>query len=84
MSDLLSGYAPTIDGAYAAKYINGVATIGAGDQIGEYLRVEVSNGNTLVEIDRSGGGDDYSTLVTLTGVETDLATLLANHQIALI
>ena len=55
------------------------ATIGA---IGD-TTAEVFNA-ALIEIDRSSTGQGYSTLHTLNGVQTDLATLLANHQIALI
>ncbi|MBF5003946.1 BapA prefix-like domain-containing protein [Diaphorobacter sp. NR2-3-3-1] len=86
VSDLLVGYTPTVDGQFASKYINGVATINAGDNIAQYLSVTTSGGNTMVSIDRDGAGGTFSstTLVTLTGVETDLATLLANHQISLI
>ena len=86
VSQLLNGYTPSINGEYAAKYINGVATINAGDNIAQYLSVTTSGGNTTVSIDRDGSGGAYqsTTLVTLNGVETDLATLLANHQISLI
>ncbi|WP_313298695.1 type I secretion C-terminal target domain-containing protein [Diaphorobacter sp.] len=84
LADLLVGYTPTVNGKYAAKYVNGIATIEAGDRITSYLKVEVSGGNTLVEIDRSGTGQNFTTLVTLNDVQTDLATLLANHQITLI
>lgn len=84
LGDLLQGYAPTVGGQYAAQYINGVATIAQGDGIANYLKVEVSGDNTLVEIDRGGSGASYTTLLTLNGVHTDLATLLANHQITLV
>ena len=86
VSELLVGYTPTVNGEFAAKYINGVATINAGDNIAQYLSVTASGGNTVVSIDRDGSGSAYAstTLATLTGVETDLATLLANHQISLI
>uniref|UniRef100_UPI00333FB09F type I secretion C-terminal target domain-containing protein n=1 Tax=Diaphorobacter ruginosibacter TaxID=1715720 RepID=UPI00333FB09F len=84
LGELLQGYTPTVNGQYAAQYINGVATIASGDRIANYLKVEVSGDNTLVEIDRSGSGANYSTLLTLNGVHTDLATLLANHQITLV
>ena len=84
LSSLLQGYSPSVDGQFAAEYVDGVATIAAGDAIANYLKVEVSGNDTLIEIDRSGSGQDYSTLLTLTGVQTDLATLLANHQITLV
>ncbi|WP_313300941.1 Ig-like domain-containing protein [Diaphorobacter sp.] len=84
LADLLVGYTPTVNGKYAAKYVNGIATIEAGDRITSYLKVEVSGDNTMVEIDRSGTGQNFTTLVTLNDIQTDLATLLANHQINLI
>ena len=86
VSQLLNGYTPSINGEYAAEYFNGVATINAGDNIAQYLSVTTSGGNTTVSIDRDGSGGAYqsTTLVTLNGVETDLATLLANHQISLV
>ncbi|WP_233871715.1 Ig-like domain-containing protein [Paraburkholderia adhaesiva] len=79
LKDLLIGYQ---EGA-GAKYINGVATIDASDNIGDYLQVTHNNGNTIVSIDRDGHGGAFSStaLVVLNGVETDLQTLLANHQI---
>ncbi|WP_019658315.1 Ig-like domain repeat protein [Variovorax atrisoli] len=81
--ELLVGYQADADGA--ARYINGVATIDAGETIGKYLSVTVSGGNTTLYIDRDGAGGAYSAtqLITLNGVTTDLATLLANHQLVL-
>ena len=82
LSALLIGYTPrTADGP--AHYINGVATIDAGDNITQYLEVRHNNGNTQIGIDRDGAGGQFNStlLVTLNGVDTDLATLLANHQI---
>ncbi|WP_354424119.1 Ig-like domain-containing protein [Variovorax atrisoli] len=81
--ELLVGYKADADGA--ARYINGVATIDAGETIGKYLSVTVSGGNTTLYIDRDGAGGAYSAtqLITLNGVTTDLATLLANHQLVL-
>ncbi|MGJ7505097.1 Ig-like domain-containing protein [Variovorax sp. ZT5P49] len=83
LKDLLVGYTADADGA--ARYINGVATIDSGDAIGNYLSVTVSGGNTTLNIDRDGSGSAYSAtaLITLNGVTTDLATLLANHQLVL-
>ncbi|RUR67473.1 BapA prefix-like domain-containing protein [Variovorax guangxiensis] len=83
LRELLVGYQADADGA--ARYINGVATIDAGETIGNYLRVDVSGGNTTLYIDRDGSGAAYSAtqLITLNGVTTDLATLLANHQLVL-
>ncbi|WP_216639206.1 Ig-like domain-containing protein [Variovorax paradoxus] len=84
LKELLVGYTADADGA--ARYINGVAVIDSDDAIGNYLSVTVSGGNTTLSIDRDGSGSAYSatTLITLNGVTTDLATLLANHQIVLV
>jgi hypothetical protein len=82
LADLLVGYKPVSAGG-PAHFINGVATIDAGDSIAQYLSVTHSGGNTTLHIDRDGAGGQFSptALVTLNGVNTDLATLLANHQI---
>ncbi|MBJ8506864.1 VCBS repeat-containing protein, partial [Acinetobacter seifertii] len=79
--DLLIGYTADSDGA--AHYINGVATMDAGETIANYLNVSVSGGVTTVSIDRDGTGGAYSytTLLTLNNVDTTLEKLLANHQI---
>lgn len=79
LSGLLIGY----QGELGARYINGVPTIDPSDPITDFLNVTTSDGNTTVWIDRDGTGDAFSStaLVVLNGVETDLATLLANHQI---
>ncbi|AMR81813.1 Ig-like domain-containing protein [Cupriavidus nantongensis] len=66
-----------------AHYQNGVATIDAGDNIGQYLSATQQGADTVITIDRDGAGTDYSaqTLVTLNNVTTNLETLLANQQI---
>jgi Ca2+-binding RTX toxin-like protein len=81
LSALLIGYQADANGP--AHYVNGVATIDAGDNIRDYLSVSNAGGNTIVSIDRDGAGGAYGmeTLVTLTNVTTNLETLLANHQI---
>ncbi|KWT64832.1 hypothetical protein APV28_4973 [Comamonas testosteroni] len=81
LSQLLTGYTPDADGP--AHYVGGVATIDAGDSIGQFLSVANVGGNTVISIDRDGAGTAYQStpLVTLNGVTTDLATLLANHQV---
>ena len=71
-----SGY----DGNASASYVNGDATLDAGN-LTDYLRVTTDGSNTVIQIDRSGGGDSFVDIVTLNGVQTDLATLLANHQL---
>nr|WP_248286961.1 Ig-like domain-containing protein [Brevundimonas pishanensis] len=83
LADLLIGYTADADGP--AHYINGVATIDAGETIGAYLSVVRSGGNTTLMLDRDGAGGAYAptALVTLNGVDVDLATLLANHQIVI-
>ncbi|NIF31610.1 Ig-like domain-containing protein [Enterobacter sp. Cy-643] len=78
-----SGYA----GDASAHYINGVAQLGAGaGNIGDYIKVVQNGSNTEIQIDRDGKGGafDPTTVVTLNGVQTDLATLLANHQLLVI
>ncbi|MDF0604699.1 Ig-like domain-containing protein [Neisseriaceae bacterium TC5R-5] len=73
--------------ATAASYVNGVATLGAGvGNITNYLQVTQSGADTLINIDRDGSGNTYSstTLLTLHNVHTDLATLLANHQLVVV
>ncbi|WP_420844712.1 Ig-like domain-containing protein [Limnobaculum eriocheiris] len=79
VSEMLTGY--TFGGG--AKWINGVATMEVGETIANYLKVEVSGSDTLIYIDRDGNGSAYGfeLLLTLKGVQTDLVTLLANHQL---
>ena len=81
LSSLLVGY--TGDGDGPAHYVNGVATIDDGDNIGDYLSVTNDGTNTVIHIDRDGTGAAFGseTLVTLTNVNTDLETLLANRQV---
>ena len=78
---LLTGY--TADANGAAHYINGVATMDAGETIGNYLTVTHSGSNTILSIDRDGSGSTYAStqLLTLNNVTTDLEKLMANHQI---
>ncbi len=81
VSRLLIGYFKDIDGP--AHTVNGVPRIDAGDTIGDYLSVTHSGGDTVISIDRDGSGTRYSseTLMTLSNVTTDLATLLMNQQL---
>ncbi|CAG9167131.1 Ig-like domain-containing protein [Cupriavidus pampae] len=81
ISALLVGYTADADGP--AHYVNGVATIDAGDSIRNFLSVTNVNGNTVIAIDRDGTGAAFAsqTLVTLNNVTTNLETLLANHQL---
>jgi hypothetical protein len=82
LSEVLIGYHHKSSSG-PARFVKGVATIDAGDKIGDYLSVTHKNGDTIINIDRDGAGGQFSStaLVTLHGVNTDLATLLANHQI---
>ena len=84
LGDLLDGYKPSIHGQYAASYIDGVATIDTHDAIGQYLKVEQSGDDAVLMLDRTGHGGHYAALLTIQNVHTDLATLLANHQISLV
>jgi len=81
LGDLLIGY--KVDANGPAHYINGVATIDAGDRITDYLSTKFDGTNTTLYIDRDGaGGQFHSTaLVTLNNVHVGLEELLANHQI---
>jgi hypothetical protein len=81
LRELLIGYAGDADGA--AHYVNGVATLDAGDAIADYLQVTNVAGNTVISIDRDGAGIDFDfeVIATLDGVSTSLETLLANHQL---
>ncbi|HCM9500590.1 TPA: Ig-like domain-containing protein [Enterobacter roggenkampii] len=82
LRDLLSGSGYT--GTGSASYVNGVATLDSGaGNISDYIRVVQNGSNTeiLVDLDGTGGQFSPTTLVTLNGVQTDLATLLANHQL---
>ena len=71
----------------AARYIDGAATLddGAGN-IEAFVQVEKNDSDTTISIDRDGADTQYasSTLVTLQSVQTDLATLLANHQLTVV
>ena len=81
IQDLLIGYQMDVDGP--AHWINGVATIDAGDKITDYLSVTHSGGNTILNIDRDGAGSGFgmTAILTINNETVDLATLLANHQI---
>ncbi|HAL2739557.1 TPA: Ig-like domain-containing protein [Escherichia coli] len=83
--ELLQGSGYTGNGK--ASYVNGVATLDAqAGNIGDFVKVTQSGSDTIVQIDRDGTGGTFATtnVVTLTGVHTDLATLLANHQLMLV
>jgi hypothetical protein len=74
-------------GSGSATYVNGVATLDASaGNISDYIQVVQNGSNTEIRIDRDGTGShfDPSAVITLNGVQTDLATLLANHQLQLV
>ena len=83
--ELLQGSGYTDNGK--ASYVNGVATLDAqAGNIGDFVKVTQSGSDTIVQIDRDGTGGTFAAtnVVTLTGVHTDLATLLANHQLMVV
>ncbi len=83
--ELLQGSGYTGNGK--ASYVNGVATLDAqAGNISDFVKVTQSGSDTIVQIDRDGTGSGFATanVVTLTGVHTDLATLLANHQLMVV
>ncbi|EFE7695481.1 Ig-like domain-containing protein [Escherichia coli] len=83
--ELLQGSGYTGNGK--ASYVNGVATLDAqAGNIGDFVKVTQSGSDTIVQIDRDGTGGTFAAtnVVTLTGVHTDLATLLANRQLMVV
>ncbi|WP_024913374.1 Ig-like domain-containing protein, partial [Chania multitudinisentens] len=83
ISGLLVGYRADADGA--AHYINGVATIDAGDTIKQYLSITYSGNDSILYIDRDGSGSAYGStaLLTFSNTHVELETLLANHQLVI-
>ncbi|KLF83123.1 type 1 secretion target domain-containng protein [Enterobacter hormaechei subsp. steigerwaltii] len=82
LRDLLSDSGYT--GTGSASYVNGVATLdSSAGNIADYIRVVQNGSNTEIQVDLDGTGGQFTptTLVTLNDVQTDLATLLANHQL---
>ncbi len=85
LRELLSGTG--YSGSGAANYVNGVATLDeSAGNIGDYIRLVQNGANTEIQIDLDGTGSNFdpTTIVTLNGVQTDLATLLANHQLLVV
>ncbi|MFA7456395.1 MAG: Ig-like domain-containing protein, partial [Micavibrio sp.] len=79
LRDLLSGYKGTAniyydigEGAYVLDY--------ASRGLLDYLNVTVAGGDTLIQVDLNGTGS-FSTVATLSGVETTLEELLSGHQV---
>ena len=84
LRELLSGSGYT--GSGTASYVNSVATLDAqAGNIEDYVRVVQNGSNTEIHVDLDGAGGNFSStnVVTLNGVQTDLATLLANHQLVI-
>ncbi|HAT6801583.1 TPA: Ig-like domain-containing protein [Citrobacter freundii] len=84
LRELLSGSGYT--GSGTASYVNSVATLDAqAGNIEDYIRVVQNGSNTEIHVDLDGAGGNFSStnVVTLNGVQTDLATLLANHQLVI-
>ncbi len=82
LSELLQSGGYT--GTGSASYVNGVATLDASaGNITDYLSVTTEGNNTVIKVDMDGSGSAQSmtTIATLNNVHTDLATLLANHQL---
>ncbi|XTZ40198.1 Ig-like domain-containing protein [Salmonella enterica] len=78
-----SGYS----GNASAHYVNGVATLDAGaGNITSYINVIQNGSNSEVQIDRDGSAGTFTptVVITINGVQTDLATLLANHQLMVV
>jgi hypothetical protein len=85
LRDLFSGSGYT--GTGSASYVNGVATLDSGaGNITDYIGVVQNGSSTEIHVDLDGTGGQFSptTLVTLSDVQTDLATLLANHQLLIV
>ncbi|KFC04145.1 hypothetical protein GTGU_03271, partial [Trabulsiella guamensis ATCC 49490] len=82
LRELLSGSGYT--GTASATYVDSVATLDpSAGNISDYIRVVQNGSNTEIQVDIDGASGNFSptTVVTLNGVQTDLATLLANHQL---
>ncbi len=62
---------------------DGIKLDAASSKLLEYLKITNDGTNTHIEIDRNGGGDSFTTLLTLNNVQTDLLTLLQNNQIVI-
>ncbi|WP_330565713.1 Ig-like domain-containing protein [Pseudomonas yamanorum] len=58
----------------------------ASQGLNKYLQVSSDASGTKISVDLNGGGNfsEGNTLLTLSGVQTDLSTLLANHQLTVV
>ncbi|WP_255312316.1 beta strand repeat-containing protein, partial [Zymomonas mobilis] len=82
IKDLLADYQGTANVYYDVtdnKYVLDKASSG----LDQFVNVSVNNGNTTVSVDRDGtnGSHEMTSLVTLNNTQTDLATLIGNHQL---
>ncbi|WP_241029959.1 MULTISPECIES: Ig-like domain-containing protein [Citrobacter] len=81
--ELLNGYT----GNGSAHYINNKATLdSAAGNLADFVKVVQNGDNVEIQIDRDGSGNahNFTTIATLNNVQTDLATLLANHQLTVV
>ncbi|AOA59320.1 hypothetical protein BFG52_13780 [Acinetobacter larvae] len=78
--ELLSDYNGTA-GLYTDS--DGVKLDYASSTLNDYLKVSNDGTNTSIAIDRDGGGDQFTTVLTLNGVQTDLVELLYNNQLVI-
>ncbi|WP_456049104.1 beta strand repeat-containing protein [Acinetobacter larvae] len=78
INELLSDYKGTA-GLYTDS--DGVKLDYASSALHDYLKVTNDGSNTSIAIDRDGGGDQFTTVLTLNGVQTDLIELLYNNQL---
>ena len=78
--ELLSSYTGTA-GLY--QDTDGLKLDIASSTLQQYLQVANDGTNTTIAIDRDGGGDSFSTVLTMNNVQTDLVTLLFNNQLVI-
>lgn len=81
IADLLISGRADADGP--AHYVNGVATMDPGEDVGNYLSARQSGIDTTLSTDRDGKGGAHAAtdFQVIKDVDFDLATLLANQQI---
>ncbi|WP_213062690.1 beta strand repeat-containing protein [Acinetobacter populi] len=76
--ELLDGYTGT-----ASLYTDtdGIKLDISASDLLDYLKISSNGTNTTIAIDRDGGGNIFTTVLTLNNVQTDLIELLMNNQI---
>lgn len=82
IKDLLADYQGTANVFYDVtenKFVMDKASSG----LDQFVSTSVHNGNTTISVDRDGanGNHQMTALVTLDNTQTDLATLIGNHQL---